>query len=363
MDKASDVIGMTQPACPCCASPAESPLSRSAYVTCTRCGHRWRELPPQADSGSYYASLAQRNDTHTLWFQKKTAERAAAVGALLTSGVRRILEVGCAEGALGQVIKASRDVVYDGIELSQDANQARDVLDHVFQTPAATIQSAPYDLIVSFHVLEHIAVLETELRAWRDLLAPGGQVLVEVPHRSGHPLLATDLNPEHLHQFTPASLTVLLAAHGLTCHHLSLGHYESPLYSDSMRVLACVSPSPDDQRTQLVERFRRRLGGAFVAYGIGGDFHNYVLPIASILDICALADTASEKWGQSVGPYTITAYDPVRHRGYPILICSIKFGHVIRKNLLQLGVTPELLVDLSEIYDCPNNSTDSSECL
>lgn len=354
---------MTPLACPCCASPADSPLSRSAYATCARCGHRWRELPPQTDSGGYYASLAQRNDARTPWFQKKMAERAAAVEKLLTSGVRRILEVGCAEGALGQVIKASRDVVYDGIELSQDAHQARDVLDHVFQTPAASIKSTSYDLIVSFHVLEHIAALAKELRAWRDLLAPGGHVLVEVPHRSGNPLLVTDFNPEHLHQFTPASLTVLLAAHGLTCRHLSLGHYESPVYSDSMRVLACVSPNPDGQRTRLVERFRRRLGGAFVAYGIGGDFHNYVLPIASMLDVVALVDTAPDKWGQSVGSHTVTAYDPVCHGGYPILICSIKFAHAIRKHLLGLGVTPERLVDLSEIYDCPNTSTSSSECL
>ncbi len=354
-------ICMSNAACPCCATPVDMLVASPVYVACPRCGHRWRSPAAPSGSSNYYASLVQRNDLQTPWFQRKNAEREVAVTQLLTSQVRRVLEVGCAEGALGHAIKAVHHVVYDGVELSQDANRAREVLDHVFQTPASLVEAAPYDLIVSFHVLEHIADVEAELHAWRKLLAPGGRVLVEVPHRSGNPVLACDRNPEHLHQFTPASLAVLLASAGLSCQHLSLGHYESPVYCDSMRALAQLAPSPGAQRTRLLERFSQSLGGPFVAYGIGGDFHNYVLPVADALDIRVLADSASEKWGQQVGPYTITAYDPADHVAYPVLICSIKFGHAIRKHLLELGVAPERLVDLSEIYDHPNASIASNE--
>lgn len=305
----------------------------------------------QSGSNSYYASLVQRNNLQAPWFQQKNAERAVAVAQLLTPGVRRILEVGCAEGALGQAIKAAHDAAYEGIELSQDANQAREVLDHVFQAPAAMVEAAPYDLIVSFHVLEHIAELESELQAWRRLLAPGGRLLVEVPHRSGYPLLDSDCNPEHLHQFTCASLAMLLASQGFSCHHLSVGHYESPVYSDSIRALAHLAPNPSEQRERLVQRFRQRMGGPFVVYGIGGDFYNYVLPVADALDIRALADTAPEKWGRSVGGHAVTAYDPVCHAAYPVLICSIKFGEAIRQHLLALGVASGKLIGLAEIYD------------
>jgi SAM-dependent methyltransferase len=301
--------------------------------------------------GRYYESLAQRNDLQAPWFQRKTASRAAALTGLLTPRVRRILEVGCAEGALGQAIKARYPVVYDGVELSRDKELARQKLNHVFPTPAAQVESAPYDLIASFHVLEHIAGPGPELQAWRRLLAPDGQVLIEVPHGAGHPLLASDGNPEHLHQFTPASLAMLLASQGFTCHQLSLGHYESPVYPDSIRALARIQPSAAEQRALLLQRFRQRIGGPFVAYGIGGDFQNYVLPLADALPIQALADTSPAQWGRQVAGHTVAAYDPQRHGAYPLLICSIRFGTAIRRHLLSLGVPCERLIGLEEIYE------------
>lgn len=341
---------MTTVACPCCCAPAAALPASPAYARCLRCGHRWRS--PAAQAGSrYYASLTRRNDLQTPWFQQKTASRAAALTDLLTPQVQRILEVGCAEGALGQAIKKSHPVVYDGVELSHDKDLARQRLNRVFSTPAAQVESAPYDLIASFHVLEHIADPGLELQAWHALLAPGGQVLIEVPHDAGHPLLASDCNPEHLHQFTPASLTMLLASQGLTCHQLSLGHYESPVYPDSIRALARVQPSAAEQRVLLLQRFHQRIGSPFVAYGIGGDFHNYVLPLADALPIQALADTSPSQWGQQVAGHTVTAYDPERHGAYPLLICSLRFGAAIRQHLLGLGLPPERLVGLEEIYE------------
>lgn len=341
---------MTDTACPCCAAPAATPPASPAYAVCQRCGHRWRSPAAQA-GGDYYASLVQRNDPQAPWFQRKTADRAAALAGLITPQVQRILEVGCAEGELGQAAKATHTVVYDGVELSQDREHARQKLNRVFATPVSQVESAPYDLIASFHVLEHIAEPGPELQAWRRLLAPDGQVLIEVPHGAGHPLLASDCNPEHLHQFTPASLTMLLASQGLTCHQLSLGHYESPVYSDSIRALARVQPSAAEQRALLLQRFHQRIGSPFVAYGIGGDFQNYVRPLADALPIQALADTSPSQWGQQVAGHTVTAYNPERHGAYPLLICSIRFGAAIRQHLLGLGLAPERLIGLEEIYE------------
>lgn len=341
---------MADTACPCCATPVAALAVSPAYTACQRCGHRWRSPAMQAGS-HYYASLVQRNDLQAPWFQRKTAERAAALANLLTPQVRRILEVGCAEGALGQAIKVAHSVVYDGVELSQDREHASQGLDRVFATPASQVVSAPYDLIASFHVLEHITAPGTELQAWRRLLAPGGQVLIEVPHRAGHPLLANDGNPEHLHQFTPASLTMLLASQGFTCHHLSLGHYESPVYPDSLRVLARVFPCASEQRAALLQRFHQCIGGSFVAYGVGGDFQNYVLPLADALPIQALADTSPAQWGRQIAGRVVTAYDPQHHSAFPVLICSLKFGAAIRQHLLEKGLPPERLIGLEEIYE------------
>lgn len=340
---------MADTTCPCCAANAVAPPPSPAYTTCLRCGHRWRS--PTAQAGSpYYAALVQRNDPCTPWFQKKIAERAAALAPLLTPQVRRVLEVGCAEGALGHAVKATYSGVYDGIELSHDKEQAGTQLDNVFSTPASEIASAPYDLITSFHVLEHLAAPGTELQAWHRLLAPGGQLLIEVPHGAGHPLLASDNNAEHLHQFTPASLTMLLASQGFTCQHLSLGHYESPVYPDSIRAIAHRPATAEAQRTQLLQRFTQRMGGPFVAYGIGGDFQNYVLPLAAALPIQALLDTSPAQWGRQIAGHTVTAYDPHSHGALPLLICSLRFGAAIQQYLMGLGVAPQQIARLEEIY-------------
>ncbi len=338
------------PHCPCCAAPAGERPTGSRYIRCSRCGHRWRAAPADG-AATRYEALVERNDPDTRWFRRKIADRVAALSSLMNSGVARILEVGCAEGELGRQTKALFPVIYDGIELSRDSERAKTGLDRVFQTPAAQVQSAAYDLIVSFHVLEHIAQPGLELEAWSKLLSAEGRLLIEVPNQAGHPLLDSDRNPEHLHQFTPASLAVLLAAHGFVCREMSLGHYESPVYPDSIRLIAQRQPLASRQRARLLECFHRKIGGPFVAYGAGGDFENYVRPLSDALDIRALVDSSPEKWGTRIDHLVVTAYDPELHRDLPVLTCSLKFGANIRQHLLSIGIAGTRIIGLEDIYE------------
>lgn len=336
--------------CPCCSAPSPGEPGTGDYRACPYCGHRWRAA--DLFDAARYESLSDRNDAETPWFKRKMDSRQALLLPLAGKfPAVRILEVGCAEGELGRRVKAQVPLRYDGIELSRDAERAQQVLDQVFQMPAANITAPAYDLIVSFHVLEHIAAPGAELAAWSQLLAENGRLIIEVPNQAGHPLLDTDRNPEHLHQFTPASLTLLLTARGFACESLTTGHYESPVYPDSIRVVAVRSLSATQRRSRLIERFRERIGGPFVVYGIGGDFTNYVEPLIDDLDIEALLDTAQEKWGRRIGKHAIAAYDAGQHGELQILICSIKFGLNIRRHLLTQGISPTRLVGLEEIYE------------
>ncbi|WP_426811042.1 class I SAM-dependent methyltransferase [Pseudomonas sp. WOUb67] len=337
----------TASACPCCGS-IEMLLPSPEYTPCRLCGHRWR-MP--MDQAGYYETLVARNDLNTPWFKRKMRERVAAVSGLLKTGKERVLEVGCAEGELGREIKARSAVTYEGVELSQDRALAEQKLDHVFHTPTSQIEAAPYQLIVSFHVLEHIARPEQELAAWSRLLSADGRVLIEVPNQAGHPLLASDRNLEHLHQFTPASLTLLLARCGFSCDELSVGHYESPVYSDSIRVVARPQPTAEHREQLLLQRFRERTGGPFLVYGIGGDYLNYLAPLAEALDIRALLDSSDAKWGQRLGQHVVTAYDPQAHGELPIVICSIRFAAEIRQHLLNLGIAAQRIIGLDSIYE------------
>lgn len=337
--------------CPCCRHE-ETQQPSPAYTRCSCCGHRWR-LPPEAVSSTgYYETLVARNDPQTPWFKRKISDRVALLSALLEEGgARRVLEIGCAEGELGGAIKARFDVVYDGVELSRDSEVAEQSLDRVFKTPASEVKELPYGLIASFHVLEHIAEPEQELACWSRLLGENGQLLIEVPNQSGHPLLVSDHNPEHLHQFTPASLAILLSRSGFACTGLSVGHYESPVYSDSIRIVARAQLSAERQRGLLLERFRDRFAGPFLVYGIGGDFFNYLAPVAEELEIHALLDSSASKWGQRIGSHIVGGYDPVEHGALPILVCSIRFGVNIRQHLMTLGIAEDRIIGLESIYE------------
>ncbi len=341
---------MSSSPCPCCRHE-EVLQPGPAYTCCSCCGHRWR-LPPEAvSSAGYYEALIARNDPQAPWFKRKIGDRIALLSALLEEGgARRVLEIGCAEGELGRAIKARFTVVYDGVELSRDSELAEQALDRVFKTPTSQVDALPYGLIVSFHVLEHIAKPERELACWSRLLSENGQLLIEVPNQSGHPLLASDHNPEHLHQFTPASLTILLSHCGFSCEQLSVGHYESPLYQDSIRAIAKPLLTIGKREERLLARFREKLVGPFIVYGIGGDFHNYLEPWLDKLNVHALLDSSPAKWGRKYGKHAVAVYDNKLHQGFPILICSLRFGAEIKQQLITLGVEPYRLVELQTVY-------------
>ncbi|MNH33052.1 hypothetical protein D3C79_935380 [compost metagenome] len=86
-------------------------------------------------------------------------------------------------------------------------------------------------------------------------------------------------------------------------------------------------------------------------YGIGGDYLNYLAPIAESLDIHALLDSSETKWGQRLGKHVVCAYDPQAHAELPILICSIRFATDIRQHLLDLGIAAQRIIGLDSIYE------------
>lgn len=344
----------TQP-CPCCGTFAWK--ASAGQLTCPICSHRWRIAAPDIDQ-THYRGLSGRNDIMASWYQRKTESRLAVLSQFMARrNVLRILEVGCAEGGLGRRLKGQHNVVYDGIELSRDAETAALSLDRVFTEPSTCIPpQEAYDLIVSFHVLEHVTDVAGEVAAWRRLLAPNGHLIIEVPNCAGHPLLDVDRNREHLHQFSPASLTQLLTVQGYEIQALTTGNYESPVYPDSLQVIATQRRSTSERRAALLARFRKSLGRNFIVYGIGGDFASYVEPLIEDLEIAALVDTATAKHGPHRAGHVVEAYDPARHGQGSILICSIRFAGEIRSSLLEQGVTEERMIGLDEVYG-PSSSS------
>jgi methionine biosynthesis protein MetW len=111
------------------------------------------------------------------------------VEALVPQGVRRVLDVGCSIGSLGESIRKARQCEVFGVELSDEiASIARTRLDFVISGDAAAalasprLQSERFDAIVFADILEHLQDPWATLRMATQLLAPAGVVIASIPN-------------------------------------------------------------------------------------------------------------------------------------------------------------------------------------
>jgi ADP-heptose:LPS heptosyltransferase len=73
-----------------------------------------------------------------------------------------------------------------------------------------------FDTVFSSHTLEHIEDYQAALAEWWRLVAPGGHLIVYLPHRDLYPRIGTEhANPDHKHDFAPDDI---ISAMGKACH-------------------------------------------------------------------------------------------------------------------------------------------------
>jgi SAM-dependent methyltransferase len=102
---------------------------------------------------------------------------------------RNVLDVGCANGALGAAVKRRQGAQLTGVENDEQlATEARERLDRVItgdlnELPSILSQlNETYDCIVFADVLEHIQDPWGCLTAFAKHLAPSGEVIVSLPN-------------------------------------------------------------------------------------------------------------------------------------------------------------------------------------
>ncbi len=99
---------------------------------------------------------------------------------------RRILDLGCASGALGAALKARQDCHVLGVEREPDyAARAREHLDEVLVADVEALDFSllpQADCLICGDVLEHLVDPWRVLAAAAALLPPGGTVVVSLPN-------------------------------------------------------------------------------------------------------------------------------------------------------------------------------------
>jgi 2-polyprenyl-3-methyl-5-hydroxy-6-metoxy-1,4-benzoquinol methylase len=144
---------------------------------------------------------------------------------------RRLLDVGCGEGAFGESLRRARGIEVWGVEpFKSAAETARTKLDRVIEGVFGSDIALPvgiFDCVLFNDVLEHMIAPERALDYARDLLAPGGVVVASIPNIRSFPTIwqlivhasweYTDsgvLDKTHLRFFTRSSMIKMFEKQG-----------------------------------------------------------------------------------------------------------------------------------------------------
>jgi 2-polyprenyl-3-methyl-5-hydroxy-6-metoxy-1,4-benzoquinol methylase len=105
----------------------------------------------------------------------------------LPESAKKILDIGCGNGAFASVVKQKNEAEVWGIELMSDEAQiAQEVLDTVFVGPCENHLSALpaqyFDAIYLNDVLEHLVDPYTVLEILKSKLAPNGVIISSIPN-------------------------------------------------------------------------------------------------------------------------------------------------------------------------------------
>jgi SAM-dependent methyltransferase len=129
-------------------------------------------------------------DTQVLRERRRAAYETTRpeVQAVVPASSRRILDLGCASGALGAALKERQGAEVVGVELLVDyARDAEAVLDRVICSDVASALASPdelgrFDCVIAADVLEHLVDPWTALADAVAILEPRGTVVVSLPN-------------------------------------------------------------------------------------------------------------------------------------------------------------------------------------
>ncbi len=152
-------------------------------------------------------------------YAHETDERAERIGSLVVN--KRVLDFGCGTGALMErLAPLTRSI--EGVERTAHFKTWLRQRDFTVHDTIAEVEGE-YDVILMFHVLEHLPDPVASLREVGDKLAKGGILYLEVPNANDALMTLYDVAEardflfftDHLQYFTRQSLALTIKSAGL----------------------------------------------------------------------------------------------------------------------------------------------------
>ena len=134
-----------------------------------------------------------------------------------------LLEVGC---SVGCTLEAATQLGWHatGVDISQDAVdlcRSFDLNAHHVGPLELPFPDHSFDVVASWHVIEHVKDVRETLREWRRVLKPGGLMMLETPDASCPKVRRMGSRyrkfwaPEHTYTFTPKNLAEFVQKAGM----------------------------------------------------------------------------------------------------------------------------------------------------
>lgn len=222
--------------CPVCSHSKSKPryeLGESSLLTCLECQVVYFHPMPTLDEiDSFYNNDYHRSFSQSAMaghdFAQKRYESLLEVLKRRVSGIvrkkeRSLLDVGCGTGDFLKVAQQSGWTV-TGSEVAVDAVEMAKVKvgDCVLSGDISSVELSPgsYDLITSYHVVEHLLDPVAQLNYYRQLLNEEGALFIETPNIGSVGSLIRGsqwshiIPPEHIIYFSPKSLKAALMKAG-----------------------------------------------------------------------------------------------------------------------------------------------------
>lgn len=234
-------------ACPVCGSQpgrtiypeARDPITLDTFqiVACSNCTTSYT-APRPSSLNRYYPQLYREYGPFVTTVLRAFYNTRVSRWARLKSAGGSVLEVGCGSGLMLAAF-SRRGWKTMGIERNEEAAEGAQRtfgLDVSAKPVEALPLDAQFDLIIMFHVLEHITAPVTLLGECAKRLAPGGRIILNVPNFASWQSRFAGSNwlhldpPRHLTHLTPETLAAILERAGLKLAEVSFVSYEHDPY-------------------------------------------------------------------------------------------------------------------------------------